>query len=64
MRNAGPTFVPAIACLAIGGGVLFVSDATWLQMTSAIVALAGIALAVFAIATPEFLAGDSDDDAD
>lgn len=60
MKRAGPTLMPAIACLVIGGAVLFFSDATWLRMTSAMVALLGIALAVFAIVTPEFLERDLD----
>jgi hypothetical protein len=38
-----------------------VSEATWLQMTMAVFLLVGIALGVFAIATPEFLERDAED---
>jgi hypothetical protein len=62
VRHAGPTFVPALATLLIAGAVLFLSEATWLQMTAAVVLLLGIALGVFAIATPEYLAQDDDED--
>ena len=61
MRRGGPTFWPALIVLVISGGVLFVAEVTWLQMTMAVFLLVGIALAVFAIATPEFLERDADD---
>ena len=62
MRQAGPTFFPALATLVIAGAILFLSEATWLQMSAAVVLVVGIALGVFAIATPEFLAGDAKDE--
>lgn len=58
----GPTFLPALAILVVAGGVLFFAGADWLRLTSALLLLVGIALAVFAIATPEFLAADADED--
>jgi hypothetical protein len=58
----GPTFVPALLVLGIAGGALFFADATWLRLCSALLLLVGIALGVFAIATPEFLAADADGD--
>ncbi len=61
MRRGGPTFWPALIVLVISGGVLFVAEATWLQMTMAVFLLVGIALAVFAIATPEFLERDAEE---
>lgn len=54
----------AVALLAIGGGVLFLASAEWLRVLSAVLMLAGIAAGVFAIATPEFVAGDRDDDSE
>jgi hypothetical protein len=61
MKSAGPTFWPALIVLVVSGGILFVSEATWLQMTMAVFLLVGIALGVFAIATPEFLERDAED---
>jgi hypothetical protein len=58
----GPTFIPALALLIVAGAVLFLSEATWLRTTAAVFVLGGVALGVFAIATPEFVAADSDDD--
>lgn len=48
----------ALAVLTIGAAVLFLADATIVRTGAALVLLGGIALGVFAIATPEFLAGD------
>lgn len=62
MRHAGPTFWPALGLLVVAGAALFFSDTTWLQLTMAILLLVGIALAVFAIATPEFLERDESED--
>jgi hypothetical protein len=59
----GRTFLPALLILGVAGGVLFVADADWLRVGSALLLLVGIALGVFAIATPEFLAADPDEDA-
>jgi hypothetical protein len=61
MKRAGPTFWPALGLLVVAGAVLFVSETTWLQVTMAILLIIGIALAVFAIATPEFLERDAED---
>ncbi len=60
MKHAGKGLLPAIALLGGGGIVLFLSTATWLQMTCATIVIAGIVLAVSAIATPDFLERDLD----
>jgi hypothetical protein len=62
VKRAGPTFWPAIGLLVVPGAILFVSETTWLQMTMASLVIVGIALAVFAIATPEFLERDAEAD--
>jgi hypothetical protein len=62
VKHAGPTFLPALGTLVIAGAILFLSEATWLQMSAAVVLVIGIALGVFGIATPDFLAGDATDD--
>ena len=61
MKRGGPTFWPALAILVVAGAVLFLSEVTWLQATMAFFLLLGIALAVFAVATPEFLERDAED---
>ena len=61
MKHAGPTFLPALIILVIFGAILFVSSATWLQLTAALAMLVGVFLGVRAIATPEFLEGDAED---
>jgi hypothetical protein len=61
MKRAGPTFWPALGLLVVCGGILFVSEATWLRLTMAILMIVGIALGVFAIATPDFLERDAED---
>lgn len=61
LKRGGPTFWPALAILVVAGAVLFFSDATWLEATMAFFLLLGIALAVFAVATPEFLERDAED---
>jgi hypothetical protein len=61
VRRGGLTFLPALITLAVAGGVLFFSEATWLQVTAAVFLLAGIFLGVRAIATPEFLEHDVED---
>jgi hypothetical protein len=61
MRRGGPTFWPALVVLVVAGGVLFVSEVTWLQMTMAVFLIVGIALGVVAVATPEFLERDAED---
>ena len=62
MRYGGPRLLPALAVTAIGGLVLFLSSASWLEVTAAMVLLIGAALVVYSIATPEFLERDLDDD--
>jgi hypothetical protein len=61
LERGGPTFWPALAILVVAGAVMFVSEATWLQATMAFFLLIGIALAVFAVATPEFLERDAEE---
>jgi hypothetical protein len=61
LKRGGPTFWPALAILVVAGAVLFLSEATWLQATMAFLLLLGIALAVFAVATPEFLERDAEE---
>jgi hypothetical protein len=61
-RRAGRTFVPALVTLVVAGGVLFVSEATWLRLTMALLLLGGIFLGVRAIATPDFVAADADEE--
>jgi uncharacterized membrane protein YpjA len=61
MKHAGPTLLPALIILVIAGVVLFISSTTWLQLIAALAMLVGVALGVWAIATPEFLEGDADD---
>jgi hypothetical protein len=61
MKHAGRTFLPGLVALGVGGLILFISTTTWIQMTCAMIALVGVALVVFAIATPEFLERDLDD---
>jgi hypothetical protein len=61
LKRGGPTFWPALILLVVAGAVLFVAEVTWLQATMAFILLVGIALAVFAVATPEFLERDAED---
>ena len=61
LKRGGPTFWPALAILVVAGAVLFLSEATWLEATMAFFLLLGIALAVFAVATPEFLERDAEE---
>jgi hypothetical protein len=46
----------------IGGAVLFFSEVTWLQMPAAVVMVVGIWLGVFAVATPDFLEADREEE--
>lgn len=62
MKRAGRTFVPALIALGAGGLTLFLSEVLWLQVPAAALLLVGVALGVAAIATPEFLERDLDDD--
>jgi hypothetical protein len=61
-HRGGPTLLPAIAALVIGGAVLFFSEVTWLQMPAAVVMVVGIWLGVFAVATPDFLEADREEE--
>jgi hypothetical protein len=61
LKRGGPTFWPALAILVVAGAVMFLSETTWLQATMAFFLLLGIALAVFAVATPEFLERDAEE---
>ena len=60
-KRGGPTFWPALIVLVVAGAIMFLAQVTWLEATMAIFLLVGIALGVFAVATPEFLEGDPDD---
>lgn len=51
----------AIAAFVVGTVVILLAEATWLRMASAVVLVGYVVTALFAIATPEFLAGDDDD---
>jgi hypothetical protein len=62
MKYAGPRLLPALAIAVVGGAVLFLSSATWLEVTGASVLLIGAALIVGQIATPEFLERDLGED--
>ena len=57
----GPTLVPALAILVIFGALLFITGSEALRLISALALLVGIALAVAAVATPEFMEGDVED---
>jgi hypothetical protein len=61
VKRGGPTFWPALIVLVVAGAVLFLSDATWLELIAAICLIVGIALGVFAVATPEFLERDAEE---
>jgi hypothetical protein len=52
----------ALACFAIGCGLLLLVEAGIARIVGVPLIFAGIALGVAAIATPEFLSGDRDDD--
>ncbi len=58
MRASAAIPRAALAALIGGGAVLFLSEATWLQVAAAAVLLVGVALGVAAIATPDFLEAD------
>ena len=58
----GPTFKPALAILVVFGATLFITGSEVLRLISALALLAGIALAVAAVATPEFMEGDVEEE--
>ena len=62
MKYGGPRIIPALIIAAVGGLTLFVSSATWLEVTAATVLLIGAALIIANIATPEFLERDLGED--
>jgi hypothetical protein len=47
--------------LGLGVVALLLAEATGLQVAAALFLLVGVGAGVFAVATPEFLAGDDDD---
>jgi len=52
----------AVAAFVIGTAVILLAEATWLRMASAGVLIAYVVAGLFAIATPEFLERDRDDE--
>jgi len=62
VKYGGPRLIPAVLIAVVGGAVLFLSSATWLEVTAATVLLIGAALIIANIATPEFLERDLGDD--
>jgi hypothetical protein len=52
----------ALGLLGAGAAVLFISEAEALRVLGALTAIGGIVAAVFAIATPEFLAVDPEEE--
>lgn len=62
MKHAGPRMIPALVTAAIGALVLFLATTTWLEVLGAATLLAGAALIVANIATPDFLERDLDED--
>ena len=61
LKRGGPTFWPALIILLAAGATLFLAEVTWLQAIMAVCLLVGIALGVFAVATPEFVERDAED---
>lgn len=59
--TATATWRLALALLFGGGAALFLAEAELLRVLSAVVTVAGIAVGVFAIATPEFLSADAEE---
>lgn len=53
--------MPALVGVLVGAAVLLLADETWLRLCAALVLLVAVALAVFAVATPEFVAADRED---
>lgn len=62
MKFAGSRMLPALVIAVVGGAVLFLSSATWLEVAGASVLLIGAALIIANIATPDFLERDLGDD--
>jgi hypothetical protein len=58
MRGWSRTSRAAIAVLIVGAALLFLSSATYLRVIGATILVAGIAIGVFAIATPGRLGED------
>jgi drug/metabolite transporter (DMT)-like permease len=61
MRRAGPALRPALALLSVGAVLLLLGERQSLRLIAALLLLAGVALAVFAVATHEFLSADRDE---
>lgn len=55
----GPTFKPALSVLVVFAAILFFTGSEALRLISALALIVGIALAVAAIATPDFLEADA-----
>ncbi len=53
----------ALACFVLGAALVLLVDAGIARVVGVPLIFAGIALGVAAIATPEFLAGDREEDA-
>lgn len=51
----------AAGLLAVGIVALLLAESTVLQVAAALVLLVGVGTGVFAIATPDFVAGERDD---
>lgn len=62
MSGHSRTLPAAVAALVVGAAVLFLADAEALRVASAALLLAGIGLGVLAVATPEFLTRDQEED--
>lgn len=58
MRGWTRTSRAALAALLVGAAVLFLAGATYLRVIGATILVAGIAIGVFAIATPARLGDD------
>jgi hypothetical protein len=58
MRGWPRTSHAALAALLVGAAMLFLASATYLRVIGATILVAGIAIGVFAIATPARLGED------
>ncbi|MGH2953468.1 MAG: hypothetical protein ACRDK9_05525 [Solirubrobacterales bacterium] len=61
MSGGGNSPRIAFAALAAGAALLLLAEAEILRVAAAALLLTGIALGVFAIATPEFVARDEEE---
>ena len=53
--------IAAVACFVLGAGLLFPFEETLTILFGVLLLMASIVLGVFALASPERLAGESDD---